>query len=885
MALLLVLLPALNPARALARETGEILEVDTPAGGEGLLPYRPGEVLVRFSSGDVGARVAAFLEGAGLAGVMEEVFREGEEVLALLELDEGVPVEGAVRLLSPLAGIIYAEPNYIAHAAYTPADPGYPNQWGMNNSVTPGADIDAPGAWDMERGFSDPVTVAVIDTGVDATHPDLDGKIWDNAGDIPGNGADDDGNGYADDAAGFNWAGITQSLYGYYDSAEGREYWTIRYMGYSDYPGRRCAQSILGTGRQLTHVGLILQKEGSPAQDVKVSLRDTRDGVDRAAITITPGEVDTYNGILNPLYSEIYKPLSTPVMLEAGTVYYLVVETANNSSSDFYYLFENRGTPDPNTDQYDPYRDGHDSIWQKSAWEDFPDNDLYFRTNPNASPRDDNGHGTHVSGIAGAEEGNGEGGVGVSFGAKIMPLKVLDCSGSGSYAGIVAAIRYAADNGAEVINISLGGEFYSQALQDAVDYAHGAGAAILAASGNSGDSTMHYPAGCGNVIGVGATTNTDVIAGFSTHNSSVDLSAPGLGIYSTMPTYPVALNSWEYAQGYDYLSGTSMATPMAAGLAALVRSAEPRYGPAQVEQWMEQSADDLGSPGRDDYFGYGRINAYRTLTEMPPFPEVNGLAPTYGEVGTPVTVGGSAFGPSRGSSYVSFGGVQAAQYVSWSDTVVVCRVPAGASGKTQVTVTTPAGTSNAVPFGVTPRVDGTSPSYGPVGAQVTIEGSAFGPSRGSSYVSFGGVPATLYGSWSDTAIVCRVPAAMLGESEVRVTTPGGTSGGVPFGITAPALTWYLAEGSTAGGMETFILVQNPGDAPAQVTLSFLTAEGERPGPGATLAPGTRRTFKANDYVNSYDVSTRVESDQPVVAERAMYGNSRAWAHGSIGVFP
>jgi len=106
-----------------------------------------------------------------------------------------------------------------------------------------------------------------------------------------------------------------------------------------------------------------------------------------------------------------------------------------------------------------------------------------------------------------------------------------------------------------------------------------------------------------------------------------------------------------------------------------------------------------------------------------------------------------------------------------------------------------------------------------------------------------------------------------------------------IGITAPAPTWYLAEGSTAGGMETFILVQNPGDAPAQVTLSFLTAEGERPGPGATLAPGTRRTFKANDYVNSYDVSTRVESDQPVVAERAMYGNSRAWAHGSIGVFP
>ncbi|MEW6554528.1 MAG: hypothetical protein AB1384_09605, partial [Actinomycetota bacterium] len=105
-----------------------------------------------------------------------------------------------------------------------------------------------------------------------------------------------------------------------------------------------------------------------------------------------------------------------------------------------------------------------------------------------------------------------------------------------------------------------------------------------------------------------------------------------------------------------------------------------------------------------------------------------------------------------------------------------------------------------------------------------------------------------------------------------------------IGVTTPATTWYLAEGSTAGGMETFILVQNPGGVPAEVTLSFMTDGGPRPGPSATLPPGTRRTFKANDYVYSFDVSTLVSSDQPVVAERAMYGDNRAWAHDSLGSY-
>jgi hypothetical protein len=128
---------------------------------------------------------------------------------------------------------------------------------------------------------------------------------------------------------------------------------------------------------------------------------------------------------------------------------------------------------------------------------------------------------------------------------------------------------------------------------------------------------------------------------------------------------------------------------------------------------------------------------------------------------------------------------------------------------------------------------------------------------------------------------------MTGEVEVRVTVPTGTSNGMPFQVTeAPqSYTWYLAEGATAGGMETFILVQNPGGSEAEVSLTFITESGPQQGPTAVLPPHTRRTWKANDYVSSYDVSTTVTSDQPVVAERSMYGGNRTWAHDSIGHSP
>ena len=879
----------LLPVPVQAQERGETSDADGVAEPGILFSYAPGEVLVKFESTGAAQQAEALFDFLGVEGFLEKLGEAGEGFVALLQLEAGVAVERAARLLEQLAGVLYAEPNYLAHAGYSPTDPDYqPEQWGLNNygqtiggdAGTPGADISAQEAWDIEQGDTNPVTVAVIDSGIDSSHPDLDGKIWDNGDETPGNDIDDDGNGYVDDDAGFNWAGITQSRYYYYNYTEEQYYTTARYFG-SQSDNRKRAQSLRGTGQELTHVGFILQKTGMTTGGITVSLRSSLDGADLSSFTISPAEVGLFRG-------EVYRELSSPVTLADGTTYYLVLETSNQDPTNCYYLYDNWGTYVAGTDRYDPYRDGQEYRWDGSVWLDAPyvDDDLYFHTNANPNPRDDNGHGTHVGGIAGAEEGNGQGGVGVSFGADLMPLKVLGSTGSGTYADIVSGIYYAADNGAEVINMSLSGSTESQAMQDAVDYAHSAGAVVFASVGNSGDTTVGYPAGLNNVIGVGATTNGDLKAGFSNHNSTVDLTAPGLLVYSTMPTYTVGLNSLGYAQDYDYLSGTSMSVPMAAGLAALVLSSQPAYLPQQVEWAIEAYADDLGSPGRDDYFGYGRINAFATLDGMGA-PVIDNLDPPSDTIGEQVTVNGDAFGSNRVNSTVSFDGVQATQYDSWTDAAIVCRVPPGVSSQVQVTVTTPIATSNGSSFAVVPAIDFLDVSSGPVGTEVAITGSAFGATRGASYVSFGSVQAVSYTSWSDTQVVCRVPAGVSGDVLVTLTTDVGTSNDQPFfaGIDPAMRTWYLAEGSTAGGMETFILVQNPGDSEAEVNLTFITESGPQAGPSAVLPPGTRFTWRANDYITSYNVATTVSSDQPVVVERSMYGDNRTWAHDSIGYSP
>jgi thermitase len=242
----------------------------------------------------------------------------------------------------------------------------------------------------------------------------------------------------------------------------------------------------------------------------------------------------------------------------------------------------------------------------------------YDFANDDADPTDDHGHGTHVAGIAAAVSNNSQGIAGICWACKIMPVKVLDSSGSGFYDWIASGIVYAADSGANVINLSLGGLFDSQLLVDAIQYAYNQGVVTVAAMGNGGDLTPNYPAVYPEVIAVGATDHNDLRALFSTFGANIDVVAPGVDILSTVPSAGCFLCD---PSGYMLLSGTSMATPHVAGLAGLVWSLNPSLTRDQVYSILKHSAEDQveslaeDTPGWDPYYGWGRINAASALSQ------------------------------------------------------------------------------------------------------------------------------------------------------------------------------------------------------------------------------------------------------------------------------
>ncbi|MBX3269353.1 MAG: S8 family serine peptidase [Sandaracinaceae bacterium] len=239
----------------------------------------------------------------------------------------------------------------------------------------------------------------------------------------------------------------------------------------------------------------------------------------------------------------------------------------------------------------------------------------FVRNDPN--PDDEHGHGTHVAGTIAQSTNNGVGVAGVAPEATIMPLKVLDANGSGGWGGIAAAIRYAADNGAHVINMSLGGGMSSRAVQRAIDHAHSRGVLVVAAAGNSARGRVEYPARHDHVVAVGAVRYDRDLSFYSNYGQGLDLVAPGgdLRVDQNGDGMPdgVLQNTMVAGdpQRFDYLAwqGTSMATPHVAGVAALIYSAGVR-DPDTVEQMLKQSATDLGDAHR---FGSGLVSANHAL--------------------------------------------------------------------------------------------------------------------------------------------------------------------------------------------------------------------------------------------------------------------------------
>ncbi len=248
---------------------------------------------------------------------------------------------------------------------------------------------------------------------------------------------------------------------------------------------------------------------------------------------------------------------------------------------------------------------------------------------------DVNNHGTHVAGTIAQETNNAIGVAGVAYNASILPVKALTSFRSGvvaqgTVASVSAGIRWAVDNGADIINLSLGTDSPSWFLQQAAEYAYDHDVTVVAASGNTGGD-VGYPAAYDSVIAVGAVNYLGLRAYYSSYGATLDVVAPGGdrsrddnndgypdGVFQETfdreLTFGTGGFDWRYEWDYKPFNGTSMACPHVAGVAALVKSLHPEWGPDEIREAIVATARDLGVEGKDDVYGYGLVDAYGAVT-------------------------------------------------------------------------------------------------------------------------------------------------------------------------------------------------------------------------------------------------------------------------------
>jgi len=247
----------------------------------------------------------------------------------------------------------------------------------------------------------------------------------------------------------------------------------------------------------------------------------------------------------------------------------------------------------------------------------------YDFVNDDEHPNDDNRHGTHAAGTVAQSTNNEIGVAGVAFETCLMPVKVLNSRGSGTYADVAKGIRFAADNGAKVINLSLGGTSDSTTLKDAVAYAYEKGLTVVAACGNDDEPKCLYPAAYDDyVIAVGATQYDETKAPYSNYGPSLDLVAPGGNNdldqnddgYADGVLQQTFQSSWRVCNfAYYFFQGTSMAAPHVSGVAALLLANGNATTPDEVRTALRETAEDLGESGRDDTYGHGLVDAFAAL--------------------------------------------------------------------------------------------------------------------------------------------------------------------------------------------------------------------------------------------------------------------------------
>ena len=443
--------------------------------------------------------------------------------------------------------------------------------WGHADLIAdtiPGMSVDKAYREIIKNRKGKKVIVAVVDSGIDLEHEDLDDVLWTNSGEQPNNGKDDDGNGYVDDIHGYNFLGESYN--------EQLEFVRMLRLNKGDASSRAKARLKLDKEdpeavQNKQQYEQILQVVKSADEAVQKELgKKVYSKEDLQSLEAKTEQMQQNVAILNQMFSFGDDIPSVIDELNEGITYFS--EQVNyNLNKDF---------------------DGRKSVGD----DPYNFNDTSYGNGNPKNRVDDESHGTHVAGIIAAERNNGKGVNGVANNVQIMSLRAVP-NGDEYDKDIALAIRYAADNGAKIINCSFGKSFSPNAewVYEAIKYAASKDVIIVHAAGNDGNDldnpdnpnfpNDHKYAGseiANNLITVGALTSkygSEMVADFSNYGAqNVDVFAPGAEVYSTMPN-----------NSYDFQGGTSMAAPAVAGIAALIRSYYPQLSASQVKQVLMQS--------------------------------------------------------------------------------------------------------------------------------------------------------------------------------------------------------------------------------------------------------------------------------------------------------
>ncbi|MGD0273341.1 MAG: S8 family serine peptidase [Gaiellaceae bacterium] len=607
--------------------------VDPRSGGRLLLTD---ELVVRLKDGSASAEARDALAARGLAIARKISYSSDEYVLRLLKPKKSDPL--AVSRALYRSGLVeWAEPNFVQelHKDYVPNDPLFPQQWHLRNTGQSGGTVNADahlsGAWDLQTGGPD-TTIAIIDDGVQLTHPDLSANIYTNPGEIPGNGVDDDGNGYVDDVHGWNFLSNNNNA---------------NPTGFTgDIDSHGTAVAGVAAARGDNGIGVAGACPNCTILPVKIATDDVwaTDSAIADAIRYAGRMADVINiswGGSVPSSALQYALQYALTIGRDGKGAVVFVASGNGASG--FMRFTLSGLP-PDTYRFrwtysknesDAGDVGADTAWL--GWVRFPDGEVQnFEAGSDLPPGWSTGGDSGASWSVVTDPAHSDSGSCWSHAAKAGKIS----NNQQTYVEVVKTFSQEGDLDFLGFVSSEVGEFH---LFATVVYVGLDGLRLWVDKGNDGTwdwsntelwagvppTDTGYPAAYPQAIAVGASTSLDCPASYSQFGPELALVAPSSGggltgtVVTTDRTGSAGYSSGDYFSGFG---GTSAAAPLAAGVAGLVLSRNPGLTEAQVREILENSADkidpELGAydaSGHSDRFGYGRIDAQRAL-EWTPLP-------------------------------------------------------------------------------------------------------------------------------------------------------------------------------------------------------------------------------------------------------------------------